>query len=148
MVFNIIKHQCFFAGCQQKVRVLDVFSGNDILVNEETYITADRRRVYVSEKTMNTGFVNNMKEGSIYLVFLSDSIGYSSEDNTPVFRLQSGQYINAVFNYAPCDNVIYPTSGDSTYVPYVEVSNNEFFSTNQEGLDAFLSLKEALLGTY
>ena len=138
----------FFAGRQQKVSILQVFAGEDLAAGDEIYITADHWRVYVGDKAMDTGFVNNMKEGSDYLVFLSDSIGYSIKDNTQVFRLQSGQYINAVFNYATCDNVIYPTPGDSNYVPYTEVASNEFFAVDQEGLNAYLSLKKELFDMY
>ena len=46
------------------------------------------------------------------------------------------------------DNVIYPVSGESTYVPYKEVSDNEFFAVDTEGLDAFLELKNFLLEKY
>lgn len=46
------------------------------------------------------------------------------------------------------DNVISPVSGESTYVPYKEVSDNEFFAVDTEGLDAFLELKNFLLEKY
>ena len=44
--------------------------------------------------------------------------------------------------------MIYPVSGESTYVPYQEVSNNEFFAVDTEGLDAFLELKNFLMEKY
>ena len=38
--------------------------------------------------------------------------------------------------------------GFGTYVPYSQVSGNEFFSTSQEGLERMLELKHSLLEQY
>ena len=53
-----------------------------------------------------------------------------------------------MFCYDDIPNVIVTPDGVSTYVPYSEVSSNEFFVTTQVGLDAMLELKESLLKSY
>ena len=45
----------------------------------EIYITFDRWKVYVVRKEMDLSFVNFMKDGADYLIFLSESIGYKME---------------------------------------------------------------------
>lgn len=93
------------------------------------------------------GYVNFMKDGNKYLIFLSGIVG-NAEDGTNVLRLQSGQFIAPVFSYKECENITYPISGESTYVPYAEVSNNEFFAVDNEGLNAFLALKAEMINKY
>ena len=43
---------------------------------------------------------------------------------------------------------VVPCDGFGTYVPYSQVSSNEFFSTTQEGLERMLELKHSLLEQY
>lgn len=57
-------------------------------------------------------------------------------------------FVNEFSYEEPDDNIIYPVSGDSTYVPYKAVSGNEFFAVDSEGLEAFRELKEFLLQMY
>ena len=136
--------EILFGGRQQKVSIEHVYSGDGLENGQEIYITADHWKVYPSDKTIDAGFVNVMKEGADYLVFLSDCIG-TSKDYTDVYRLQSGRYINPVFRYSSGENIIFPVSEESTYVPYTEVSNNEFFSVESDGMQAFLSLKQEMI---
>lgn len=139
--------ECFFRGWQQKVRIEKVFSGVGLEVDSEIDITSKKWDVYVEERCIDVGFVNFMEEGTDYLVFLSTSIGYD-KDGTEVFQLQVDQFIAPVFSYETHDNVIYPVSGESTYVPYQEVSANDFFSLDEEGLEKFIEVKEYLLQNY
>ena len=137
----------FFKGWQQKVRIEHVFSGEGLARGSEIYITYDRWKAYVARKEMDLSFVNFMKDGADYLIFLSESIGYT-KDGTEVFQLPQNHVIVPVFSYTAHDNVIYPVSEESTYVPYEAVSDNEFFAVDTEGLDAFLELKNFLLEKY
>lgn len=138
---------CFFKGRQQRVRVEQIFKGEKVTQGEEILITADRWKVYADDRSMDMGYVNFMKVGNKYLVFLSGIVG-NAEDGTNVLRLQSGQFIAPVFSYKECENITYPISGESTYVPYAEVSNNEFFAVDNEGLNAFLALKAEMINKY
>ena len=69
----------FFKGWQQKVRIEQVFSGENLASGSEIYITFDRWKASVARKEMNLSFVNFMKDGAEYLVFLSESIGYTKD---------------------------------------------------------------------
>ena len=138
----------FFQGWQQKVRVEHVFSGEGLESGSEIYLFANSWEVHVVEKQMDLSFVNFMKDGEDYLIFSSGSIGYT-KDEVEVLQLRKNQFIAPIFNYEePDDNIIYPVSGDSTYVPYKAVSGNEFFAVDSEGLEAFYELKEFLLQMY
>lgn len=139
----------FCQGRQQKARVEKVFSGDKLSVGDEIYITASHWMVYSDDNSIDTGFVNFMKSEKSYLVFLTDFVGYAEDNQTKVYCLQ-GENIYAVFCYGSCDNVIYPIAenAESTAAPYSAVADNEFFAAEQEGLDAFLALKEELLAVY
>lgn len=132
----------FFSGRRQKVTVEKVYSGNRLNVGDDIYITSNHWKIYPGEKTLDTGFVNPMKQGSLYLVFLSESVISPDDPSIPAFRLQSGNHIDALFYCDSCDNLTYPVSGDTTYLPYTKVKNNEFFAVDQKGVDAFLTLKK------
>lgn len=137
----------FFGGRQQKFCIKEVFSGENLQSGDKIYITADHWKVYPAEKVMDMGFVNIPQKGTDYLVFLSEFIGYN-RNQTKVFRLQSGKYINPILSYELCENKIYPTTGETTYVLYSKVAKNEFYATESEGIDAFLTLKHELISLY
>jgi hypothetical protein len=137
----------FFKGWQQKVRVESIFSGEGLTEGSEIYITFDRWKVHVASKEMDLSFVNYMKNGADYLIFLDRSIGYT-KDGTEIFQLPQDHVIAPVFGYATYDNVIYPVTGESTYVPYSAVSENEFFAVDTEGMEAFLELKNYFMQIY
>lgn len=137
----------FFKGWQQKVRIEQIYSGEDLICASEICILSNSWKVYATDKTINTGFVNFMVDGTDYLVFLTESIGYD-KIGTEVFKLYTNMYIAPVFSCKSHDNLIYPTSGASTYVPYREVVNNEFFAEGSEGLCAFLELKKSLITSF
>ena len=59
----------FFKGWQQKVRIEQVFLGENLASGSEIYITFDRWKVYVVRKEMDLSFVNFMKDGADYLIF-------------------------------------------------------------------------------
>ncbi|MGN0254488.1 MAG: hypothetical protein ACI4D6_00700 [Chordicoccus sp.] len=136
-----------FAGRQQKVKIESVYNGNDLAPGDMIWLTSAHWKIYPSEKTIDTGFVNDMKEGSSYLVFLSGQVGMT-EDGEPVYAISSGDHMNAIFLRGSCNNTFYPTAGESTYVPYAEVKDNEFFAADQEGMDAYFALKNDMLDAY
>lgn len=146
-VLPVDESEYFFKGRQQRVRVEQVFKGEGVAQGEEIIITADRWKAYADDRSLDMGFVNFMKADNRYLVFLSGIVG-NAEDNTNVFRLQSGQFIAPVFSYSECKNKMYPIMGESTYVPYKEVADNEFFAVDSEGLNEFLMLKEEMIERY
>lgn len=140
-----------FMCWMQRVHLETVFSGEDLTDEKDLYITCSSWKAHIEEKTVGTGFVNFMKEGQTYLVFLSGVTGGIEDDNGDIlklFQLQKDQYIAPVFSYGNHENTVYPTAGESTYVPYTEVADNEFFCTDEEGVAAFMELKNYLTQKY
>ncbi len=136
----------FFKGWQQRVQILQVFSGDRLTTNDEIYITLDGGMFYADDNGVDTGYVNFMRSGCNYLIFLSDIAG--TTNHMDVFRLQANWILAPVFLYGTCENVIAPVSGLSTYVPYRDVIHNEFFAVDAKGLSVFLALKEKMVDIY
>lgn len=134
---------------RQRVRVEVVFQGEGVWEGEEIYLTKTRWNLHpdLDGFAMDRGFVNVMEVGEAYLVFVegqADGLG----ERTPVYELFGDTVITPIFSYRTHENKIVETDGISTYVPYREVCENEFFAETQAGLDAFLALKEQMLKRY
>jgi len=144
---NDLEHH--FGVSQQKVAIKQVFAGSNLNVGDEIFITSYRWRVIINERinTLERGFINILKDNSDYLVFLSDYSGLISDD-VPVYYLYGESYISPVFCYDDIPNVIVTPLGESTYVPYKQVMNNEFFATTEESLKIWHDLKQGMLNTY
>lgn len=135
----------------QRVKVEEVFKGTGITPGEEILLTSDRWMTSVLEEpySMERGYVNILIPGKEYLVFLSDRIENLYSD-LPVYKVfdndQNMITINAVFCYDNIENVVSDNyQGRTTYVPYSDVKDNEFFSTSRDGLAAMENLKMTML---
>ena len=154
MKVSAVEELEYLAGTgRQKVRVEAVFQGGGVREGEEIYLTKTRWRFYPLDLygdgyAMDRGFVNLMEIGEDYLVFAgeqADSLG----GRTPVYELFGEELVIApIFSYRTHENRIVETDEHSTYVPYREVSANEFFAETQAGMDAFLALKENIFEQY
>ena len=138
-----------FATSRQKVQVEEVYAGNGLQKGDEIYLTSSQWRIVVElqPSALECSFVNIMKEGKEYLVFLTEKVRTES-DVLPVYRLYSNSMITPVFCYENMENVIIPVGEGPTYVPYSQVKDNEFFSADEEGLEAWNSLKQKMLAAY
>ena len=96
---------------------------------------------------LGRGFVNIMDTGVEYLVFLTGEVEDLSGD-TQVYQLYDDALIAPVFCYESRSNEIVPTNGETTYVLYAEVKNNEFFGEDETAVEAFEQLKETMLEKY
>ena len=137
-----------FKTGRQKVCIHEVHMGDGLDVGQEIYVTFSRWSVMLLEKydTVQCGFVNTMKKGNEYLVFLSDKI--DGLDNLIVYSLFGESVIAPIFCYEELENVIAPTHGTTTYVTYSSVKNNEFFAETEEALQIWKGLKAEMLGLY
>jgi hypothetical protein len=133
-----------FCASRQKVRVEQVFSGDDIEVNDEIYLTSSNWALSLDEThpSMQRGFVNILDTEKTYLVFIKGKI---LDDSVPVYALYDDGYITPAFCYDTIENVIAIPSDDTTFVPYREVQNNEFFALSEKALNAMVSLKEQMI---
>jgi len=135
--------------CKQKVRIKQVYAGDkDISIDDEIYILSRRWAIDVdkTENCIERGFVNVLKKGRDYLVFCTEKVNVKSD--VPVYRTYEDSYITPVFCCDSIDNVIAPVSGDSTYVPYESVKNNEFFAADEKADQAWKDLKDHLFKIY
>ena len=133
--------QLFGIG-QQKVVVQEVYSGKDVEIGQEIYIMSQRWNLclYDGENSIERGFVNVLKPDMDYLVFCSETVD-SSQLNGKVFRLYENSHIAPVFCFKDIENQIIVPSGESTYVPYIYVKNNEFFASTENAASAWKNLK-------
>lgn len=139
-----------FSLGQQRVAVQQIFAGDTLASGDEIYLTFHRWSVSTDNAipTLERGFINFLKVGSDYLVFAQAYDGLLYED-TPVYRLYGETTITPVFCYEDIPNHIVPISeNSSTYVPYSQVSSNEFFTVSETGLQSWLQLKTAMLQAY
>ena len=139
----------FFGGSRQKVSVNEVYRGEKMNVGEELYLYSAHWRLNATEDpaVLGRGFVNIMDTGVEYLVFLTGQV----EDlygNTPVCQLYDDALIAPVFCCESRKNEIIPTNGETTYVSYEKVKNNEFFGEDEMAVEAFEQLKEKMLAKY
>lgn len=134
---------------RQLVKVKHIFQGDELEEEQEIYITCDRwsLSLYAKPYSIERGFVNVMKTGKNYLLFVDEQIDGLGE-KTPVFQLYGETAIAPVFSYETHENEIGSMGKESTYVPYNQVKDNEFFATTPEAMDEFLELKKELFGKY
>lgn len=137
-----------FATSRQKVQVEEVYAGNGLQKGDEIYLTSSQWRIVIElqPSALECSFVNIMKEGKEYLVFVTEKVKTNSE-TLPVYRLYSNSMITPFFCYEDMENVIIPIGEGPTYVPYSQVKDNEFFSADEEGLEAWNSLETENAGS-
>ena len=88
-----------------------------------------------------------MEVGTEYLVF-AEAVNEDIETGVLSVKLYDDFYITPVFCYEEHQNVIIPISGDTTYVSYKDVMDNEFFVTSEETLQIIETLKSQMLSLY
>ncbi|MBM6897223.1 hypothetical protein H9X86_07545 [Pseudoflavonifractor capillosus] len=138
---------------QQKFRVQQVFSGEELSVGEEIWITDPSWCVLVDDvyRHFEGGYVAPPKQGQEYLVFLSRKLevvdGWS---DTPVYQLSGQGMISPLFCYQDLDTHVdtVPSGLLDSSVPFSEMSQCEFMTATQTGMDILMEAKHALLAQY
>jgi hypothetical protein len=146
-VIGDIEHM--FQVDRQKAVIQEVYAGTGLKQGDEIYIFSENWQLVLdgNPDSIQRGFVNIMEVGTEYLVF-AENICEDWGTDTLSVQLYDEFYIAPVFCYEEHQNVIIPTSGDSTYVPYKEVMDNEFFVTSEETLQVMNALKNQMLSLY
>ena len=126
--------------------VSEVYRGEEIDAGEELYLYSAHWRLNTTENpaVLGRGFVNIMDTGVEYLVFLMGEVEDLYGD-APVYQLYDDALIAPVFCYESRNNEIVPTGGETTYVSYAKVKNNEFFGEDETAVEAFEQLKATML---
>lgn len=138
-----------FKVSRQKVRIEQVYKGEGLQGGKEIYVHSDHWQMSLTNepKSIERGFVNILKPGKEYLLFLSNQ----SEDlynELPVYKLYDETLIAPVFCYEEVENVPIEASGEHTYIPYAEVKENEFFGETETAIKAWERLKESMFAMY
>ena len=120
---------------RQLVKVEDVYKGTEPAVGQDIYLTCSRwsLSLYSEPYSIERGFVNIMEVGEEYLVFIenqADGLG----EKIPVYQVYVENAFTPIFSYQEHENNICETGGESTYVKYNQVCENEFFATTQKNI--------------
>ena len=131
---------------RQRVKIQGIYSGDTLNEGDEIYIFSNRWMMAVdtNPSSFERGFVNFMKVGENYLIFGDQIIKINSDDISSV-RIDDDYCISAIFCYEDRSNNIVETTGNSTYVNYEEVADNEFFASSEKALTMLENLKKAML---
>lgn len=134
---------------RQKVVIQEVYAGNGLKQGDEVYIFSQHWQLvlYDGSNSIQRGFVNIMEVGSEYLVFAED-IMEDWETGILAVKVYDDFWVAPVFCYEEHQNVIMPVSGDTTYVFYKDVMDNEFFVTSEKALQRMNTLKNQMLSLY
>lgn len=134
----------------QKAEIVKVFCGDGLQSGDSIQIVRGNSEVYLSKNEnmkseLNMNFVNEMKIGNTYLVFLESKIA-----NTKCLYQTSIDYIiTPIFCYDTMENVYSEdTSEGIIVVDYDMVKNNEFFFKNKLSYDNMNMFKERLFEKY
>ena len=88
-----------------------------------------------------------MEVGGEYLVFIENQVDGLGE-KIPVYQVYVENAFTPIFSYQEHENNICETGGESTYVKYNQVCENEFFATTQKGMDSLVGLKNEMIEKY
>jgi len=136
-----------FLRTKQRVKVLEVYKGDNLRVGDSIYITKYQSSVFFEQKAVNMGFVNTMIPNDEYLIFLESKI--ISVDNREAIYETPGYIIAPIFAYKDRENeLVDPIRQDYISASYSMLMNNEFFAVSQEGIDKLNNLKDILQARY
>lgn len=138
-----------FGSDRQKAIIREVYAGSELEQGEEIYIISRHWQLNFKGNydSIESGFVNIMEVGTEYLVF-AEAVSEDMETGVLLVKLCDDFLIAPVFCYEERQSVIMPTSGDSTYVLYKDVMDNEFFAATEETLQMMEALKSQMLSLY
>ena len=136
-----------FHCTSQEVVVKRVFKGTGLSENDSIEIVKAGTEIFrdAGKPSVNMGFVNEMRPGKEYLVFLDRKI-----ENTERIYIQSDEFIIApIFCYEDIVNIPYqPDNLDYTVTDYINVKDNEFFFMSESSYEIMRKFKADLFQRY
>lgn len=158
-VYATGKQKYEFQNFQQEVKVEKIYKGNITLEQKTIWVMKPSWCVFADydlerEKTFDglyteLSFVNYMKPGKEYLLFLDQKVDtLAVKDKTDIYQFSEDVLITPIFCYEDQNNVVAPARKEFTYVRYAEVAENEFFSTTEKGISAMDNLKNVMINQY
>lgn len=144
---------------QQKVKVVEVYTGDGLEVGQEFYLYHSGWNVSISEhyRSLERGSINVLEIGREYLVFLNGE-NDTLDSPIPVYRCMEGvrltddswvDFMAPVFCYDNIENVPVKYTGEwETGVTYTQGRDNEFFGATDKLIEAWEQMKEEFLQMY
>lgn len=139
----------------QKVKVKKVIRGKGIREKSQFYIASADRSVICrdvpkdvkAKGTLELYFVNCMKKGEDYLVFLDRKV---VAEGGKIYYVPKISWIPTYFSSNKKENKIVkiPKEQSHTYINYSEVRENEFFVDTESGLRKLNEFKREILNKY
>lgn len=134
---------------RQRVLIRKIYAGAGLETGEEVYLFSRHWQLSLDGyyDSLERGYVNILEVGTEYLVF-AEEVLEDMEGDLRAVKLYDDFSITPVFCYEERQNVIMPITGDTSFVPYKEVRNNEFFVTSEKALKMLEELKRSMLSLY
>lgn len=134
---------------RQKAVIRKIYAGNGLAEDEEIYIFSDHWQLVIDgdPDSMQRGFVNIMDVGTEYLIFAEAVVETEASDDVFV-KVFDDFIITPIFCYEDRQNTVMPVIGDSTYVLYQDVRDNEFFGVTETAIQMMAELKKQMLQLY
>ena len=123
---------------RQLVKVEDVYKGTEPAVGQDIYLTCSRWSLSLYSEPYS------IERGLVFIENQADGLG----EKIPVYQVYVENAFTPIFSYQEHENNICETGGESTYVKYNQVCENEFFATTQKGMDALVGLKKEMIEKY
>lgn len=132
-----------FKRTYQEVEVLHSFSGvGDIKQGDVINISPAASYIFSDDGSLNMGFINEMRVGREYLVFLDEP---KSSVELGITIYPTVEFImTMIFAYDDIENAVAETG----YVPYSVVATSEIFADDQSAINKFLKIKATFLEKY
>ncbi len=137
---------------RQQAEITEIFRGSGLSVGDRIYLTSSKwsLRLFSEPHSIERGFVNIMETDGEYLVFCRERLEDTGE-LLPIYSLylpEEGSAIAPLFALEEHRNKVGAMWVGTTYTPYREVRDNEFFAATCTALEAMEGLKAAMLDRY
>lgn len=114
--------EAVFKTLRQPVEIVHILKGSDLIdetIGEQIYITRASWCLFFDDMTANLGFVNTMRHGQYYLIFLEGKVELPEAQKLPtnIYYL-CNTIVTPVFSYTEGEDVVIPIDTVPTYVPY------------------------------
>ena len=121
--------------------------GDDIVMDRSGYyLFAKESGVATGIDAVSTGFVNFMKPGREYLVFIEEKVKSELYDYD-VYSIRGYTFV-PILSYGDYDNVIVPKKRSDHAVPYEPVKDNEVFMETRELEKKYYDFKYRILNKF
>lgn len=139
------KKKYVYGNLKQEIILKKIVRGSlPIAIGEKTELVGNGWREYNDKKELqiSTGFINYLRKGDRYLIFCNDCVDdYSGKGK--ILRARQDSIAMRCLNLSREENYVCPEQGEHTR--YKNVKKSEFFTNDEETLQAMVELKKRLI---